>query len=137
MGTVDLNWLAILVAGVVNMVVGAIWYSPGVFGTIWAKEIGMKPDAKMGGDEMGKAYGLTFIGALVMALVTSVIIHYSGAVTATDGIMIGLWLWLGFALVLPLNDVVFGKKTWKLYFLNAMYYVIILVINGALLANWK
>lgn len=137
MGTIELNWLAIVAAGVVNMVVGAVWYSPMLFGKIWMQEIGMKDGEKMGGSEMGKSYGITFLGALVMSVVVSAVIHYSGALTVTDGIMMGLWLWVGFALTLPLNDVVFGKKTWKLYFLNAMYYFVVLIINGAILASWR
>ena len=34
---VELNYLAILVAAAANMVVGALWYSPFLFGSIWRK----------------------------------------------------------------------------------------------------
>ena len=33
----EINFLAILVASLSTMVIGAIWYNPKVFGTIWMK----------------------------------------------------------------------------------------------------
>ena len=33
-----INFIAVLIAAVVPMVMGFIWYNPKVFGTIWMKE---------------------------------------------------------------------------------------------------
>lgn len=138
MTSIDVNWLAVLVAGVINMVVGAIWYSPGVFGKTWMKELGMKAgEGMMDKSKMGQGYLIVFVGALLMAFVTAVVVHYSGAKELTEGAMVGFWLWLGFALTIPLNDVVFGKKTTTLYMINVVYYLVVLVVNGAMLAMWR
>lgn len=136
MGTIHINLLAALVAGIINMVVGAIWYAPAVFGKTWARELGMKENAPMSAN-MAQAYGITFIGALIMGYVLALVLGYTGASTTSEGIMMGLWLWLGFAVTIPLNDVVFGKKSWTLYSLNVGYYLVVLVINGWLLTMWK
>jgi Na+/glutamate symporter len=40
MSQVDVNYLAILVCGVVFMVLGALWYSPILFGKKWMTFIG-------------------------------------------------------------------------------------------------
>jgi len=136
MDAFHLNLWAVLVAGIINMVVGSVWYMPAVFGTIWMREIGMKPGAPMG-DGMAKSYGITFIGALVMGYVTSLIIHYAGATTVAEGLKVGLWLWLGFAVTIPLNDVVFGKKTVTLYSLNAAYYLVVILLTSMMLAVWR
>ena len=132
-----MNLVAALAAGVVSMVIGAIWYSPAVFGKIWMREIGMKETDAMAGSGMAQAYGITFVGALLMGYVTAVVVHFAGASTAMEGLEVGLLLWLGFAVTIPLNDVVFGKKTTTLYMLNAAYYLVVLGINGILLALWK
>jgi hypothetical protein len=42
MPSVDINWLAIIAAVVVNMVVGFVWYSPAVFAKQWSKLTGRK-----------------------------------------------------------------------------------------------
>lgn len=136
METIHINLVAALVAGVINMVIGALWYSPALFGKMWMKEMGMKPEDGMA-KNMGQAYGITFIGALIMAYVTALVLGYTGVGTMTEGLMMALWLWFGFAVTLPLNDVVFGKKSWNLYFVNVFYYLVVLAINGALLASWK
>ena len=137
MESVHINLVAALVAGIINMVVGAAWYSPALFGNIWMKEIGLKKGDSMGGDNMGMAYGVTFVSAIVMGYVVELVIRYAGAGTAMEGLKMALWLWFGFALTLPINDVVFGKKTWKLYILNAAYWLVVLAINGAMLGSWK
>jgi hypothetical protein len=138
MNAITLNLLAVLVAGVINMVVGAIWYAPSVFGKTWMKELGMKKeDGMMDKSKMTQGYIVTFIGALVMAYVAAMIVAWSGAGTIAEGMMVGFWIWLGFAITIPLNDVVFGKKTNTLYMLNIGYYIVVLLINGALLAVWK
>ena len=68
MPSVDTNWLAILAAVIVNMVVGFVWYSPALFAKDWAKLTGRKMD------EMGdgtKGYIITTIGAFVQAFILS------------------------------------------------------------------
>ena len=42
--SVPVNYLAVLVATIAAMIVGAIWYSPSVFGTAWMKLSGITPD---------------------------------------------------------------------------------------------
>ena len=38
---VDVNYLAVLVAAIINMVIGSIWYSPSMgFGKSWMKYSG-------------------------------------------------------------------------------------------------
>lgn len=132
---IQINMLAVLVAGVVNMIVGTIWYSPSVFGKLWMKENAIKEsDAKSA--NMGQSYLVTFIGALVMAYALALVMRYTAASTAVEGLKIGLWLWLGFCAVIPLNDVIFGKKSNTLYGLNIFYYLVIIVINSMILATW-
>jgi len=136
MDSVNLNWLAILVAGVINMVIGAIWYSPMVFGKTWMKEMGMKEGDAMGGKSMVQSYLITFIGALLMGYALAMAVAWQGGSMSSDGMMVAFWLWLGFAIVIPLNDVIFGKKTWNFWMLNGAYYLVVLLVNGALLATW-
>lgn len=66
MPEIDLNWWAIVVATIVNMVVGGIWYSPMLFAKPWAKFTGRKMD------EMGdgaKGYAITTVGAVLQAVI--------------------------------------------------------------------
>ena len=40
MESMGINYWAVLVAGVAYMVLGAIWYTPALFGNAWLKAIG-------------------------------------------------------------------------------------------------
>lgn len=128
----DINFLAVLLAGVVNMIVGSFWYSPAGFGKMWMK----LAKVEMGsGKNMGMLYGVTFVSALVQATVLSLFIKYAGSVSALDGALIGLLVGIGFIGTSYLNQVTFGGKPLKLYYLDMGYYLVVLTLNGALIAS--
>src|SRR3989344_3245161 len=133
MPTVEINYLAVLVAAVINMVVGAIWYSPVLFAKDWSKLTGRKAN------EMGDGstrYVITFAGALLQAYILTHFVSYSGAVTAVEGAMTGFWLWLGFVAITQGVNTVFAGTRKKLLAINTGYFLAVMLINGALLAVW-
>jgi hypothetical protein len=131
----NLNWWAVLFATVLNMVIGALWYSPVLFGKSWAKLLGKKMK-DMGGENAGKAYGLTTAAALVQTFILAVIVSNLGASSTSDGAALGLLLWLGFAATTSISDYVFSSRPLLLWVLNQGYYLVVLMANGAILAIW-
>jgi hypothetical protein len=130
----NINLLAVILAGVVNMIVGSFWYSPAGFGKLWMK----LSKVEMGkGGNMGLLYGITFVSALVQAYVLALVINYAGAMGAVDGAMIGLLLGVGFVATTYLNQVIFGNKPLQLYYLDMGYYLVVLSINGALIGSMR
>lgn len=134
----DVNYLAVVIAAVVNMAVGAYWYSPAGFGKQWAALMGWNDPAKMDAMKKGatKSYVFMFIGALVMAFVLANVVRAFGAVTLMEGAIVGFWIWLGFAATIQVGAVVWDMKPVKLFWINTLYSLVTLVINGALLAMW-
>lgn len=64
------NFLIIPIAAFVPLVIGAIWYSPGVFGKTWMRVSGMtEEDTKSG--NMIKIFGLTYLFSLLAAYILS------------------------------------------------------------------
>ena len=94
-----INYWAVLVAAVVSMVIGSIWYGP-LFGTLFMKEMGMNawsPEKKAEMKKsMGRAYALQFIGSLVMFLVLAWYIVTCFQASLYSGLAIAFGLWLGF-----------------------------------------
>ena len=132
----EVNYLAVLVAAVVNMIVGFLWYGP-LFGKRWTKLMGWTAaDMEAGKKTMGKTYGLTYIGAAFMAYVLSVVLNNSSATDFMSGAMVGFWIWLGFVVPVQMSEVLYGKKSWDLYYLNIGYYLVALVLMGGVLASW-
>ncbi|HEX5448411.1 MAG TPA: DUF1761 domain-containing protein [Candidatus Saccharimonadales bacterium] len=76
---------------------------------------------------------------LISAIQAWVLVHfvrYAGALGVIDGIEAGFWLWLG--LIAPALAVTgaIERKTWK-YTRTAIYFLVITVLDSALLATWR
>ena len=62
----NINYLALLGAALVPMLLGFIWYHPKVFGTVWMKESGMTEEKAKSGN-MALIFGLSFVFSLILA----------------------------------------------------------------------
>ena len=75
----EFNFLAILVAAVVPMVLGFLWYNPALFGNAWMRESGMTEE-KMKSGNMGVIFGVSFLLSIVLAFFTQFFsIHQLGS----------------------------------------------------------
>ncbi len=136
MPMVEVNFLAVTVAAVLYMMIGFVWYSPGVLGESWMKaagktkhEIGKTPSGKM-----RNIYLLTFIGALVMSYVLAIFIFYIHATSFSQGVQVGFWLWVGFVATTSSGSYLFEGRSPKIYIINNGYNLLALMMMGALLA---
>lgn len=115
---VQVNWLAIVLATVSSMVVGAIWYGP-LYGKQWRSLA--KLDAKY--EPTPRSLGIAFVTALFMAYVlahVTVLSHsYFGNSYMQDALSTGFWIWAGFqATRMVMRDAFEGKRK-KLTLINA------------------
>lgn len=135
-----MNYLPILGAAVVNMVIGYLWYGP-VFGKQWMKLVGMtEKDMQEGSKQgMGKAYFLAYVSSVVMAYGLSMFLSKTGASTVTQGLMVGFWAWVAFVATSGSMDYVFNakKKPGNLYLLEQAYWLVVLLVNSWLLSVWR
>ena len=63
----QVNFLVLLIAAVVPMIVGFIWYNPKTLGTAWMKAAEVSED-KMKGANMALIFGLSFVFAYLLAM---------------------------------------------------------------------
>ena len=138
---VPINYVAVLAAAVVSMVVGYVWYGP-LFGKTWMKEMGMKQQQMTDAmkKQMMNSYTLMFVGSLFMSWVLAHAIVFSAAYLhmsgLSEGLMTGFFNWLGFVGPVTLGSVLWEKKSWKMWSINNGYYVVTLMAMGAVLALW-
>ena len=132
-----INWLAILVAAIVPMVAGMLWYSPMLFANPWMKLIGKTKEEIMASGSPGKAYAISFIGALIMSYVMSYFVHWTDSHTLGQGMKIGFALWLGMVVTSNLGTALFEFRKWGLYLINMGYNFVCMLIMGGVLAVWK
>jgi surface polysaccharide O-acyltransferase-like enzyme len=132
------NYLAVLVAAVLNMVVGALWYSPALFGKRWMALMGWRPEdaqQRMAGAQ--KAYALTFVASLLTAYALARVLAYAQTFTLTGGALIGLLAWIGFVATSQGTNYLFEGRPFRLYTINTGYHLVSLVLMGALLGVWR
>ena len=129
------NYLGTLIAAMVNIVVGMIWYHPKVFGDYTCKIAKLsKKDLKKG---MTKGSILMIVSILVMVYVLDMFVKIAGANTALAGAQIGFLLWLGFIATVLIGPIFWGGKSVKLGVIYAGNYLISMILTGAILAAWK
>jgi hypothetical protein len=138
---VPINYWAVLVAAIAQMILGYLWYGP-LFGKPWMAMMGFDPQkikhAQAKG--MGKSYMFMAIGSLIMSWILAHAIIFASAYLVfygfTAGITIGFLNWIGFIAPVTLGSVLWEGKPWKLWVLNAGYYLVGLCLMGAILAVW-
>jgi hypothetical protein len=128
---VGVNWLAVIVAAVVGIIVGFVWYAPQVFGRRWARASGIELP------QPGQVQPITYVGAIVTAALTAyvlaVIIRGLGAASLADGAIVGLVVWLGFVATWLASGVFFERRSTEWWAINAGQAIVSLVIMGAII----
>ena len=126
-----MNWVAIIVAAVVNIVLGSLWFSPLLFQKPW---IALRVDkAPMSGTASPMLYVITAVGALVSAMTLDWIIGLAHAGTLLGGAIIGLYAGLGLVAPAILSDNLFNERPFKLYLIVAGFPVVGLLVMGAII----
>jgi hypothetical protein len=101
------------------------------------KELGISEASLKGKKkDMNQVYILLTVASLVMAYVFAQVVAVFGATTLMDGIVTGFWMWLGFIATTSLNPVLWEKKSWTLFGINAGYYLVALALMGVVLTMW-
>jgi hypothetical protein len=134
MSEVDINYLAVLLATIVAMGIGAAWYSPMMFANRWMKLAKVhQNEAK---NSLSKALGVAFVATLISAYVLAHLVVYADAQTILDGLITGLWVGIGIsATTIVIHDVFEGRPQ-QLTLMNAAHHIVIFAVMGAILAAW-
>jgi len=131
---VQIHPLPFVVAVLVKVFVGALWYSPVLFLKPWQRLSGISNEQMKGG--MAKGMTTWILGAVVMTFVLAHAVYYAGAKSIPLGAAVGFLNWLGFILVVQLDDWAAAKRPTQLLLINAGGNLVALIIMGAVLAAW-
>jgi membrane-associated HD superfamily phosphohydrolase len=129
-----LNVWAILVAAVVAFMLGAVWFSPALFGKAWKRANGF------GANEPPKASAQMLILAFVLTLVMSANLAMflndpktTLAWGATAGFLAGFgWIVMGMGIV-----AIFERRPLSYVLVNGGFLTVVLVVMGAILGAWR
>ncbi len=134
----ELNWLAVIVGGLVYFALGALWYSPVLFARRWQRSIGWDPERTP--PEMNPmTYAVPFVAYLVMATAVAMVAKAVGSDNVADGIVLGLVLGIGLSLMHTLVDATFDPnkpEPWVWFAINGSYHALGLLIVAVIVSIW-
>jgi hypothetical protein len=130
-----LNYMAIAAATVVAFIEGSLYYSPLMFGPLWMRLSGMDPSAAAKvspwavAGEIARGFVLTYVVARLVARLSE-----ANWKSATG---LGLWLWIGFPLMLLSGSVMWQGVSWKVVAIHAGDWLAKLLLITAIVGGWR
>ena len=131
-GVVKMNYLAILIAAVAYFVLGALWYSPVLFGNAWLKGTG-KTKEQVAADHSPMNYVIGLVTAFVSSYGIARILLWTHQGSIAAGIKIGLFVGVCFTLMAFFMNDAFEHRPKSLTFVNALYHIVGCIIAGLII----
>lgn len=129
MNTVQVDLLTVVIAAVLNMIIGFFWYSKWLFGPEWMKE----HKGHVEGKHMKSAMAYAFVASLVIAYFLALFEGYVGVTTVTDGMFVGFCAWLGFVATTQISSVIWCRHSFKGFLIDTSGKLVsFLVMSGVI-----
>ena len=131
-----LSLWAVLLAWIVNMAVGAIWYSPIGFAKQWKAHT--KIDIlKIPQNQATKILSFVALSGLIQAITLGVIINSLEVTSVMNGLVVGLVLWFGLTAATTVGVTLYSLRSWGFLWLNSSYFLLVMAVNSMIFALWN
>jgi hypothetical protein len=136
-----INLLAVLVAAIVAFVLGFLFHGP-LFGKVWMRLANIHMTGKEKFADMVPQMLWNMLSNLVTAYVLAVIYLYASAspylsgATMETGVVVALWIWLGFLVTSTSIDVIWMGKKSQLWLFECACSLVVMVTMGAIIGSW-
>jgi hypothetical protein len=127
------NWVAVVVAAVANIVIALIWYNPAVLGRRYATAIGREPVNPAQVPPTTWVIGI--VQALLVVYVLALFAGGLGAKTLVDGAIVGFLAWV-FVASAGYSSVTFEGRSLEWWAIGTGYYLVGAVVAGAIIGYW-
>jgi hypothetical protein len=133
-----INIWAVIVSAVAFWALGALWYSPVLFGKRWQKEVGLSNE-KLKNTNMVVVFGVSFLLMFVMVfgLNLTINVHKPEEITWLSGLYMGLFIGLIFSMTTMGINYLYQRRSFVLWLIDGIYITLGLTIAGIILAVWK
>lgn len=132
--TESINLIPLLVSIAIYMAIGMFWYSPKLFGKMWARANRIDVENLY---PSPFSYGGTIIVAGITSWVIGMIIHAIQPASLVNGIKIGFYCWLGFVATTQFSSVIWAKRSLRSYIIDCGCFLVSYVLIAALYTLWK
>ena len=124
------NFIQVILAAVVGISIGMVWYSQTGFGKLWLQLSGVKPSK----EKMPVALVGMTLSTVITASILSCFVTSMNVVSLFGGIKLGFMCWLGFSMPVNLSGVLWSNKSLSLFALNTGCDLATMCAMGAVIA---
>lgn len=129
----SVNWLAIVVATIASMALGAAWYM--VLANQWMGALN-KTRAEIMGSSGGSV--MPFVIAALMQLIMAYSLalfvpRLMGSTTIVNGLIVGFHMWLGFVITSMIINHRYQGSKWSLTLIDGGYLLGVLLVQGVVI----
>jgi hypothetical protein len=130
------NWLAILIAALIPMLVGFIYYHKSVFGKPWMNSLGFT-DENLKGGNMAVIFGVSLLMSFLMSMFLLINVDGPGQEGQFDtfkhGMLHGAMLAIMVGIPVLVTNGLFERKNFKNLLINAGYWLITFMLMGGVI----
>jgi hypothetical protein len=123
MDTPHIDFLSILIAAALNIIIGSVWYSRFLFGKME--------------DSTHKPHKFAFLWNCVVIVITAAVLGFFeaflGVTTVSDGMFVGFLAWLGFVATTQMYAVIWGKMSVKHFLLHSGCQLLSFLVMGGVI----
>ncbi|PHR70856.1 MAG: hypothetical protein COA67_07625 [Lutibacter sp.] len=160
----ELNYYILLIAALIPLIMGFIWYNPKVFGTAWMNSTGLTEE-KMKGANMPLIFFLSYVFSILIAsVIMQMSIHQFGVLstlggseldesstqyfadfmakygtnfrTFKHGVLHGVLAGFFFAMPVIATNAMFERKGFKNILINSGYWIVTLGLMGGVICAY-
>nr|MDQ3015357.1 DUF1761 domain-containing protein [Bacteroidota bacterium] len=130
------NWLAIVIAALIPMLVGFIYYHKSVFGKPWMSSLGLT-DADLKGGNMAVIFAVSLLMSFMMSVFLLINVDGPGQEGQFDtfkhGMLHGALLAIMVGIPVLVTNGLFERKNFKNLAINAGYWIITFMLMGGII----
>jgi len=128
-----INYLAVLIAVLATFGFGAAYYT--TLSKQWLDAVGLTREAMTAKGGSPLPFVISFIALAVMAVVLAGAVGHlgPGQVTLRNGIVTGLFMWLGFVVTTIFTNNAYPGRKFSLSLIDSIHWLGVLVIQGAII----
>lgn len=130
-----INHIAVFVCAILNLGLGALWYSPILFYKGWLGETKLTEE-QLAKANPAKTYGLAFLFAWVISYNLAFFLG-DATTNAMWGATAGFLAGFGFSALIFTIIALFEQRSWKYIFINGSYITVYFTLIGFVLGVWR
>src|SRR5690606_29240502 len=77
------------------------------------------------------------VASLIQALVLAVVFNSLQITEVVNALVVGAVLWLGFTAATTVGVTLYSQRSWNFWWLNASFFLVVMLVNSVILAVWK